>query len=164
MNTSWMKTVLIISLGLNCMLGGAFVYRFVWGRPLAHLFGDSRSGRIGEFFRSLPPESRAAHKQLRQDMRAERRQTAKIRSGLMDLLAAPEPDRRRIDEQLDLINKRHAHMERMAVEQMLRDIQALPPEKRAAFIEAMRQSRYFRMGRGPGRGVHGKGRGRGRHR
>lgn len=170
MNSTWLKSILIISLGLNCMIAGVFVYRFVWGRPLGQWFGGPPQGYCNQLFSSLPAESRAAHKLLREKMRAERREVTQARSELMDLIAAPNPDRKRIDAQLDIINKQQAHIGHMAVEQMLEDVSALPADQRAAFIEAMRQSKYFgRSGRSSrGRGQEGCsgwfGRGRGSER
>jgi hypothetical protein len=162
MTSSWLKIVLIISLGLNCMIGGALAYRFVWGRPLGQFFGCPPPWHRNPLFSSLPPESRTAHEQLREKMMAGRRYIAETRDSLMEALSVPDPDRKRIDEQLDAINKQQAAMERMAVEQMLLDIQSLPPEKRAAFIQDIRQSRYCRWPDGPGMGRGWEGRG-GRH-
>jgi hypothetical protein len=162
MNSSWIKAVLVISLGLNCMIAGAFVYRLVWGRPLHQFFGGPPACRA-PFFSALPPRNIAAHEQLREKMMAGRRQLAATKNRLMEVLAAPDPDRQRIDEQLDAINKQQAAMERMAVEQMLQDIQSLPVEKRAAFIEDIQQS-MCRKADGPGMGMGREGRGGGRHR
>jgi hypothetical protein len=163
MNSSWFKILLIISLGLNCMIAGAFVYRFVWGRPLQQFFGGPPACPA-PFFSALPPKNIAAHEQLREKMMAGRRKIGETKNSLMEVMAAPNPDRRRIDEQLDAINKQQADMERMAVEQMLEDIQSLPAEKRAAFIEDIQQSMYCRRGDGPGMGWVREGRGGGRHR
>ncbi len=158
MNSKWLKIGLIISLGLNCMIAGALVYHFVLDRPLGRFFSSPPRGHHTTILKSLPPESRAAHKELRKKMRAERRQAARARHALMDLLAEPEPDRGRIDAQLELINRQRAHMGRMVVGQMLEDIKAVPPDQRAAFIDSLRQSKYFRAGRpGRGRGAEGRG-------
>jgi|GEM_PF-3509188 len=165
MNSLWFKIVLIISLGLNCMIAGACVYRFMWGSPLHRFFGESPSACRAPFLKALPPKNIAAHEQLREKMMAGRRKIGETKSNLMEVLAAPVPDRKRIDEQLAAINKQQADMERMAVEQMLVDIQSLPAEKRDAFIKEVQQSMYCRNaeGAGAGRGMEGHGGWRGRH-
>ena len=89
MNSKWLKIVLIVSLGLNCMIAGAFVYRFVVDRPLGRFYGRPARGHHTAILKSLPPESRADHRQFREKMRAERRQAARARQALMDMLVEP---------------------------------------------------------------------------
>ena len=157
MNSSWWKTLIIVSLGLNCMIAGAIAYRFLCGRPLDQFFGVPPHGRPS-FMSALPPENLAAHAQLREKMNSGRLKIHDARSELMKQLAASAPDRQRIGEQLAAINKMQADMERMAVEQMLQDVQSLPPEKRQAFLDDLERGFFFRMGDGPGMGWHGRGR------
>ena len=164
MNSLWLKIVLIISLGLNCMIAGACVYRFTWGSPLHRFFGGSPSACKAPFLKSLPSKNIAAHEQLREKMMAGRQKISETKNSLMELLAATAPERKLIDERLAAINKLQADMERMAVEQMFEDIQSLPPEKRGAFIAEVQQSMYCRRGDGPGMGRGREGRGGGWHR
>lgn len=164
MKSSWLKVLIIVSLGLNCMIAGALAYRFLSGKPLGPFSGGAPPESRNPAFTSLPAGNIADHELLRQKMSAVRRQMVDARGALIGLLAAPEPDRRQIDGHLDRINEMHAAMERMAVEQMLEDIQSLPPDKRADFIKNVRQSRYCRWedghrhGHGRGRGGEGRGR------
>ena len=159
MNSTWVKIVLIVSLGLNCMVAGALGFSYFRNMPLGRFF-DHRpaAGRPG-FFNMLPPKNLAAHQQLRDKMAVMRRDIGAAKDSLLDQLAAPEPDRGRIEAQLGAINALQADMERTTMEQMLQDIQSLPPDKRAEFIRDIRQNMYYRghgMGRGGRGGRHGQ--------
>jgi hypothetical protein len=162
MNSSWWKALIIVSLGLNCLIAGVLAYHFMWGRPFDRLFGGPPSKP--PFLKNLPPENLASHALLREKMDAGRMKIHDARAELMKQLAASAPDRQLISEQLAAINKMQADMERMAVDQMLQDVQVLPPEKRQAFLDDIERGFFFRRGDGPGPGM-GMGRpGRGRHR
>ncbi len=159
MNSSWWKALIIISLGLNCMIGGAIAYRFLGGRPLGHFFSGPNAG-MPPFMSALPPENQAAHALMREKMRAVRLKINDARSELMQLLAAPAPGRQRISDQLAAINAMQADMEKMVVDQMLQDVQALPPEKRQDFFADIERGFFCRRGDGPGMGMDRPGRGR----
>ncbi len=141
------------------MIAGAIAYRFLWGRPLDQFFGGPPHGRPS-FMNALPPENLAAHDRMKDKMRAGRLKINDARSELLQLLAAPAPDRRRIGEQITVINAMQADMEKMVVEQMLQDVQSLPPEKRQAFLADLERGFFCRRGDGPGMGSGREGRGR----
>jgi Spy/CpxP family protein refolding chaperone len=141
------------------MIAGAFAYRFLLGRPLDQLFGGPQHGRPA-FLNALPPENLAAHDLMKGKMRASRLKINDARFELMQLLAAPAPDRQRISEQLSFINTVQAEMEKMVVDQMLQDVLALPPEKRQAFLADLERGFFCRRGDGPGMGMGREGRGR----
>ncbi|MBN2107517.1 MAG: periplasmic heavy metal sensor [Deltaproteobacteria bacterium] len=157
MTSAWWKALIIISLGFNCIIAGAIAYRFLWGRPLDQFFGGPPKGRPS-FMNALPPENLAAHELMKEKMRAGRLKINDARSELLQLLAAPAPDRRRISEQITAINALQADMEKMAVEQMLQDVQSLPPDKRQAFLADLERGFFCRRGDGPGMGREGRGR------
>ncbi len=159
MNSSWWKALIIISFGLNCIIAGAISYRFLWGRPFDQFFGRPPHGRPS-FMNALPPENLAAHDRMKEKMRDGRLKINDARSELMQLLSAPAPERQRISEQLSVINAMQADMEKMVVDQMLKDVQALPPEKRQAFLVDMERGFFCRRGDGPGMGMGREGRGR----
>jgi Spy/CpxP family protein refolding chaperone len=156
MNSSWWKALIIISLGFNCLIAGAFAYRFLWGRPIDHFFGGPPHGRPA-FLSILPSENLAAHDSMKEKMRSGRQKINEARSELMQLLAAPEPDRQRISDQLVAINSMQADMEKMVVDQMFQDVQALPREKRQAFLADIERGFFCRRGDGPGMGREGRG-------
>lgn len=162
MNSSWWKALIIISLGLNCLIAGAIAYRLLWGRTPEHFFGGPAPSPA--FMKNLPRENRAAHALLREKMDAGRMKINEARSELMKELAASAPDRQSISQQLAAINKMQADMEQMAVYQMLQDVQALPPDKRKAFLADIERGFFCRRGDPPGMGMYRPGGGRGRHR
>jgi len=157
MSSSWWKALIIISLGFNCLIAGALAHRFLWGRPFDQVFGGPPHGRPS-FMSALPPENLAAHARMKDRMRAERLKINDARSELLQLLAAPSLDRRRISEQIIVINALQADMEKMVVEQMLQDVQSLPPEKRQAFLADMERGFFCRRDAGRGMGREGRGR------
>ena len=159
MNSPWIKATLIISLGLNSMIAGAFLYRVAGGRPLPYFFGGSPPAWRNPLLQDLPPGAVAAHERLRDMMRSRRQHVSALKRDLVTSLAAPEPDRARIDDQLAAINKEQAAMERMTVEQMLQDIQSLPAEKRSAFVESLQRRMHCGKGCGPGIGGGPEGHG-----
>jgi Spy/CpxP family protein refolding chaperone len=109
---------------------------------------------------ALPPENQAAHAAMREKMKDGRLKINDARSELVQLMAAPVPDRQRIGEQLAAINTMQADMEKMIVDQMLQDVQSLPPEKRQAFLADIERGFLCRRGDGPGMGMGHEGRGR----
>ena len=156
MNSSWWKALIIISLGFNCMIAGAVAYRYLSGG----LFG--RPHGPGHFLGDTPPQNQAAHAALREKMTASRESIHAARTRIVESAGAQTPDRTRISGELDTINKLQADMERMVIDQMLQDVQALPPEKREAFLADIQRSIFCRRGDGPGMGM-GMRRGRDDH-
>ena len=154
MKFSWLKAVIVISLGLNCMIAGAVAYRYIWAGPFGRPPGP------GPFLGDITPQNQAAHAALREKMAASRERIHAARTSIMESLGAQMPDRRRISGELDTINKLQADMERMVIEQMLQDVQALPLEKRGAFLADIQRSIFCRRGDGPGRGRGRDGSGR----
>ena len=120
MKFSWWKALIILSLGLNCMIAGAVAYRYFFGGPLSRPHGP------GTFWDDIPQQNQAAHAELREKMSASREKMHAARTRIMESLGAQTPDRTRISGELDTINKLQADMERMVIDQMLQDVQALP--------------------------------------
>ena len=147
MKFSWWKALIILSLGLNCMIAGAVAYRYFFGGPLSRPHGP------GTFWDDIPQQNQAAHAELREKMSASREKMHAARTRIMESLGAQTPDRTRISGELDTINKLQADMERMVIDQMLQDVQALPPEKREAFLADIQRSIFCRRGDGPGMGM-----------
>jgi Spy/CpxP family protein refolding chaperone len=84
---------------------------------------------------------------------------------LTDLMAAPEPDREAIEEQLGRIAAVRQELDRHVVEHFLDVREFLDPDQRGAFNKTIR--RAFSHGGPGGRGLgghHGSGKGRGRGR
>jgi len=146
MNSSWWKALIIVSLGFNCMIAGAVAYRYLWGAPFGRPHGP------GHFLGETSPQNQAAHAALREKMAASRGNIHAARTRIIESLGAQTPDAARISSELDTITKLQADMERMAVDQMLQDVQSLPPEKRAAFLADIQRSIFCGRGDGPCRG------------
>ncbi len=146
MKFAWLKALIIVSLGLNCMIAGAVAYRYLWGGPFGRPHGP------GYFLGETSPQNQAAHAAVREKMAASREKIHAARTRIIESVGAQTPDRTLISGELDNINKLQADMERTAVEQMLQDVQALPPDKRGAFLADIQRSMFCRMGDGPGMG------------
>ena len=144
MKFSWFKALIIVSLGLNCMIAGAVVYRYFWAGTFGRPHGP------GQFLGETSLQNQAAHAAVREKMAASRENIHSARTRIIESVGTQTPDRTLISKELDTINKLQSDMERMAVEQMLQDVQALPPEKRDAFLADLQRSMFCRMGEGPG--------------
>lgn len=152
MNSPWIKALLVVSLGINCMIAGGVAYRYVWGRPYRSFPGRDA------FLSVVPEQNLQVHQALRETLRSERGRLRDARRDLVDLMRAPDPDRQRITEQLGLIHRIQSDTEQMVVDQMLSDLKALPSGKRAEYLDVMKRGLLcrrdvgMRMGKGGRRG------------
>ena len=164
-----LSLLLIVSLAFNIGVGvtfGVMAYRNLTTPRRPHRPGDG-PGRFHSLKElNLTPEQESQMKAAREKMigRAHelRRAVKEEHKVLTDLMAAPEPDREAIEEQLSKIAVVRQQLDRHVVEHFLDVRGFLDPDQQEAFNKTIR--RAFSRG-GPGArglgGHHGPGKGRG---
>ena len=154
MNSNWLKTVLIISLVLNCMVAGGLTYKYFFvqkteGQTEKPLKQDTSSI-------DFPPQIRNGRRGFGNKIRPERMRIQEEQDKLVELLMREPPDRRMINEALETISRTQAEVQRLTVDRILKEIQNLPPEQKVAYIakikRRMRHKGMFGMGRGRHKG------------
>jgi len=154
MNSNWLKTVIIISLALNFMVAGGLTYKnfFVQkieGQPEKPLEQDTSSI-------DFSPQIRNGRRGFGNRIRPERMRIQEEQDKLVELLMQEPPDRKKINEALEKVNKAQARVKQMVLEQILKEIQGLSPEQRKLYLSRIKMGMVrkgmFGMGRGRGRG------------
>ena len=151
MNSVWFKTILVLSLACNCMIAGAFTYKYFIGlRVQQSPAGTDQRLQSGRLLSS------DARQELQEQMTPVRRQIQDDRDRIIDLLKQDPPDRQQIDAALASITRRQSDMQCMVMDRILQELKTMTPEQKAQYLSNMRNARCWRgmfgMGRGMGRG------------
>ena len=154
MNSNWLKIIIIISLALNCMVAGGLTYKYFFvqkteEQPEEPLKQDTSSI-------DFSPQVRDDRRGLGNRIRPERMRIQGEQDKLVELLMQEPPDRKKINEALEKVNKAQARVKQMVLEQILKEIQGLSPEQRKLYLSRIKMGMVrkgmFGMGRGRGRG------------
>jgi len=151
MNGAWLKMLLVLSLAGNCAVGGALTYKYIFApqeRPHESLPVRPCSPGI-----RLSPE---AGREMREKIEPARRRIQESRARIVELLRQDEPDRQQIEQEITTITASQADIQRMVMDRLIRDLQAMPPEQKAARLDEMKNPRFWRGMSGRGRGGHGR--------
>ena len=149
MNSNWLKTVLIISLVLNCMVAGGLTYKYFFvqkteGQQEEPLTQDTS-------YIDFSPQIRNGRRGFGNKIRPERMRIQEEQDKLVELLMQEPPDRRKIDEALETISRTQTEVQRLTVDRILKEVQNLPPEQKMPYIakikRRMRHKGMYSMGR-----------------
>jgi len=154
--TRWMKTWLLVSLALNCMVAGGLTYRYIAGGETGGIAtevpGEAQAPVV--LPRQIYEERQGIGRKIRTlNMAAEKKQDR-----LIELLAQDPVDRKKINETIAEINRIQSDLQQMAVERLIREAGSLRPEQKKLYLENfMMYKNRCGMGRRPG-GRSGAGR------
>jgi len=152
MNSVWFKTILVLSLACNCMIAGAFTYKYFIG-PQTQQLPAGPGGPQPQAGRLLSPEAR---QELQGKITPVRQQIQDDRNRIVELLKQDTPDRLQIDAALASISTRQSKIQSMVMDRIVQELQTMTPEQKAQYLSAMKDARCWRgmfgMGRGMGRG------------
>jgi uncharacterized membrane protein len=159
MNSVWLKTILVLSLACNCMIAGAFTYKYFIG-PQAQQAPAGPGQQQLQSGRLLSPEAR---QELQGKITPVRQQIQDDRNRIVELLRQDTPDRRQIDAALALMSTRQANIQSIVMDRIIQELQTMTPEQKTRYLADMQDPRCWRgmfgMGRGKERGRgHGEGR------
>lgn len=152
-----MLAALLLSVGLNCGLLGAWLARrgLPAGGDSPPLGGPPR-GAVLELVQrlELTPEQRERflerHRRFFESTQADRRAMEEARRELRREVARPVPDRARLEALLDEAGRRNAALERAFVDHVLATRELLTPEQQARYLALLARLRPPREGGGPG--------------
>ena len=150
MKDTWLKSILIFSLAVNCAVLGAIGY------PLARQYWGNRTElpALREMSSEAVPlqvlQSRSA---FRERIRQERMRVRDERDQLARLLMAEPPDRLKIQEKIQSIAKLQGIIQQAVADQILAETAAMPPDQRQLYLSNI-QGRMCQgqCGKGPGFG------------
>ncbi len=159
MKRSWLAVALLLSLGVNLGLVGVAVTRRMaiarWERgaggepPAPELVGR----RFADELRLTPEKRRPfleAQRRLGERTIAGRHDLFRLRDDLRREVAAPAPDRQRIDALIDELGRRQAELDRAFVDGMLETRGVLGPDDYAAYLRLVDRVIGERRGPPPG--------------
>lgn len=152
MNGIWVKVLLVLSLACNCAVAGALTYKY---------FFAPKQQSAPPFVRPLPPGgwcSPEARLEMRKKIEPTRRQIEQARARIIELLRADTPDREQIYREIDAISSAQTNIQRAVMDRLIQDLQRMTPDQKTAYLDAMKDQRFWRgmFGRGKGKGRHGR--------
>lgn len=153
MNSSLLKAVFVVSLGLNCMIAGGLTYKYFFTAKNEGAYERPLSRRLPG--RDLSPGIRKRGRGLGRRMRQERMEIGQMQDRLVELLIQAEPDRTEINAMLEEIRQSRAKLQQFIMDRILNEIRDLTLEQKRAYLSNLKGSMR-------GRGMMGMGKGKGR--
>ncbi|MCX8043617.1 MAG: periplasmic heavy metal sensor [Desulfobacterota bacterium] len=149
MNSVWIKILLVFSLACNCTIAGALTYKYFFAPEQPPPMPGQQLPPGGLF----GPEVRL---EMRKKIEPLRRHIQEARARIVELLRADTPDREKIYREIDAISASQASIQRAVMDQLIQDLQRMTPEQKTAYLDAMKDQRFWRGVFGKGRGRHGR--------
>jgi hypothetical protein len=150
MKDTWLKTILVFSLAVNCAVLGAVGY------PLARQYWANRIEQpvLREMpSEDVPPQVLQSRSAFRERISQERVRIRDERDQLARLLMSEPPDRQKIQQKIQDIAKLQGKIQQAVADQILTETAAMPAEQRRLYLSSIQGKMcQGQCGRGPGFG------------